>query len=55
MSLMILATRLRPWVDSAGQGVRDGLAEMRIGLLATLKDKLRLFPDFLGMKPSKPT
>ena len=36
---MILAIPPRPWADSAGQGGSAGSADMRIGLLATLRDE----------------
>ena len=46
---MILAIPPRPWVDSAGQGGSAGSADMRIGLLATLRDEAQAVPRFLGL------
>ena len=46
---MISATLLRPWVVSAGLGDRGCSAEMRIGLLATLRDETHALPRFFRL------
>ena len=46
---MILATPPRPWADSAGQCGSAGSGEMRIGLLATLRDERQALPRFFGL------
>ena len=46
---MILVIPLRPWLDSAGQGGSAGLVDMRIGLLATLRDEALALPRFFRL------
>ena len=41
---MISATPLRPWDDSADQGFSAGSVDVRIGLLATLRDEAQALP-----------
>ena len=43
---MILVTLPRPWVDSAAHGGNVGSADMRIGLLSTLRDETLALPVF---------
>ena len=46
---MISAIPPRLWADSAGQGGSAGSAEMRIGLLATLRDESQALPRFFAL------
>ena len=43
---MISAIRPRPWADSGGRGGSAGSSDLRIGLLATLRDESVALPRF---------
>ena len=43
---MISAIPPRPWGDFAGHDFSAGSADMRIGLLATLRDEAQALPRF---------